>query len=389
MPKALVVGDLHLHSGGDPRPARALAALLAQEPDATLVFAGDALDLAAEPVPAGEAARRALGASPELSSALSARAARGVRTVFVTGNHDAEIAGLDATTAVHDALGLAPEHRAFVSTEPWFVQLAGGAVHVEHGHVFDPDGAPTHPLAAVARDDVGIAILRRFIVPVEGHFLVAHNAEAPLPLLMRVIRTYGPRAPWVIGLYVKTALSTWLSSGEAFPIEHDRAEGQRRLAEYAAKVELDRETLALLIDAHATPTRARRTATFLRLYLDRVLATTAVLTGTTMSAAGLALGASAPVLTGVPLAAVGALSLSASILAGANRYRGRAERALAVGAERAAEITGARTVILGHVHVDAEGPRYRNTASFAFASGHPYLSVEDDGTVVRRHATAT
>lgn len=387
MPRAIVVGDLHLRGDGDPRAGRALAALLTREPDATLVFAGDALDLAAEPVSAaGEAARRTLASAPELSAAIAERAGRGVRTVFVAGNHDAEIAREEATHAIHDALGLSPADRANVSTAPWFHRLAEGAVHVEHGHVFDPDGAPTHPLAPVARDDVGIAILRRFIVPVEGHFLVAHNAEAPLPLLMRVIRTYGPRAPWVIGLYIKTALGTWLSSGESFPIEDDRAEGMRRLEQYAAEVGLDHETLSLLLEAHATPTRAHRTATFLRLYLDRVIATTAVLSGTTMSAAGIALGASTPVMAGVPLAAVGALALSASILAGANRYRGRAERALAVGAERAAEITGAKTVVLGHVHVDASGPRYRNTASFAFAPRHPYLIVEEDGTVLRGHA---
>jgi hypothetical protein len=311
-----------------------------------------------------------------------------VRTVFVAGNHDAEVARDETTHAIHDALGLTASDREHVQTAPWFHRLADGAVHVEHGHVFDPDGAPTHPLSPVARDDVGIAILRRFIVPVEGHFLVAHNAEAPLPLLMRVIRKYGPRAPWVIGLYLKTAFGTWLSSGDAFPIEGDRAEGARHLERYAAEVGLDHETLALLLEAHATPTRAHRTATFLRLYLDRVIATTAVLSGATMSAAGLAVGASAPAMAGVPLAAVGALALSASILTGTNRYRGRAERALAVGAERAAEITGARTVVLGHVHVDASGPRYRNTASFAFAAGHPYLVVEDDGTVTRGYATA-
>ncbi len=383
-----MVGDLHLRLDGDPGPGRALATLLAHEPDATLVLAGDALDLAAEPAHAGEAARRTLRGAPELCAALAERAGRGVRTVFVAGNHDAEIARGDTRDALCAALGLERADRAKIVVEPWFHRLAGGAVHVEHGHVFDPDGAPTHPLAPVARDDVGIAILRKFIVPVDGHFLVAHNAEAPLPLLMRVIRTYGPRAPWVIGLYLKSALGTWLSSGGAFPLEADRREGTRRLAEYAVEAGLDRDTLGLLLEAHATPTRARRTATFLRLYLDRVIATSALVSGTAVGAAGAAFGASAPILAGLPVAAVGALALSASILAGENRYRGRAVRALEVGAERAAEITGARTVILGHVHVDSSGPRYRNTASFAFAPGRPYLVVEEDGDVARGYATA-
>jgi UDP-2,3-diacylglucosamine pyrophosphatase LpxH len=384
--KAVVIGDLHLRRGGDPRNARALVEALAASPDASIVFAGDALDLAAEPVTAAEAVTETLKSEPALCRVLADRASRGLAVTFVAGNHDAEIAHPEPTRALHDVLGLAPEHRKNVTTEPWFTRLCDGAVHVEHGHVFDPDGAPTHPLAPIARDDVGIAILRRFIVPMDAHFLVQHTAEAPLPLLMRVIRKYGPRAPFVIGLYIHTALSTWQSSGERFPLEGDREEGMRRLHEFGSRVELDRETLELLLEAHATPTRAHATATFLRLYLDRVLATAAVVTGSTLTASSL-LGMPGLAFVGVPLAAVGALTLSASLLVGVNRYRGRAERALAEGAARAAEITGARTVILGHVHVDASGPSYRNTASFAFAPRHPYLLVEADGEVVRGFAS--
>ena len=385
MPRTLVVGDLHLRAGGDPRPGRVLAALLAKEPDAPLVLAGDTLDLAAEPSSdASVAARRSLSIAPELCAALAERADRGVTTVLVAGNHDADVARAPVLDAVHDALGLTGAARANVRSAPWFHRLADGAVHVEHGHVFDPDSAPTHPLAPIARDDVGIAILRRFIVPIEGHFLVAHNAEAPLQLLRKVVVTYGARAPQVIGLYIRSALATWLSSGERFPLDDDRAEGTRRLERFAAEADLDRETLRLLLDAHATPTRARRSATFLRLYLDRVLATSALLGGATMSAASAALGTTA--LAGLPVATAGALALSASILAGANRYRGRAERVLREGAERAADLTGATTVILGHVHVDSRGPRYRNTASFAFAARHPYLAVGEDGGVERGFA---
>ena len=387
MTRTIVVGDLHVRHEGDPRPARALAALLSRESTASVVFAGDTLDLAAEPVAtAGEAARRTLQHAPELARAIAERASRGVPTTFIAGNHDASIAHPDTTSAIHEALGLAPEHRALVRTEPWFHRICDGAVHIEHGHVYDPDGAPTHPLASVARDDVGISILRRFIVPVGGHFLVAHNAEAPLPLLMRVIKTYGPRAPQVIYKYIASAFATFAQSGDAFPLEGDRREGEQRLCDYANDVGLDRETLAMLLDAHATPTRARRTETFLRLYLDRVLATTAIVSGTTVAAAGAAIGSSTVALAGVPVAAVGALCLSASLLVGVNRYHGRAERSLAVGAERAAEITGAKTVILGHVHVDVAGPRYRNTASFAFMPGNPYLVVEQDGAISRAHA---
>lgn len=390
MQRTLVVGDLHLRAAGDQKASRALVGLLAREPTADIVFAGDSLDLAAESSPTpGAAASHILESAPEVARAIAERAARGVHTVFIAGNHDAAIAHPETEAAIHHALGLSPEHRAQVTTQSWFHRLGEGAsptIHIEHGHVFDPDGAPTHPLAPVARDDVGISILRRFIVPVSGHFLVAHNAEAPLPLLMRVIRTYGATAPLVIARYVAGAVGTWVESGSAFPLENDRRAGEQRLVAYAHEVGLDREVLAELLDAHATPTRARRSSTFLRLYLDRVLATTAVLSGTTVGVGAAAFGSPTAAFAGVSVAAVGALSLSASLLLGVNRYHGRAQRALAIGAERAAEITGAQTVILGHVHVDESGPRYRNTASFAFGDGHPYLEVEEDGSVHRAFA---
>src|SRR5437868_6014830 len=96
----LVIGDLHLLSDGNPAAAQSLSALLRAEPDADVVFAGDALDLAAERTTSpADAIRRSMGSAPELCRALAERAARGVRTTFVAGNHDAAVAtdwGLDA-----------------------------------------------------------------------------------------------------------------------------------------------------------------------------------------------------------------------------------------------------------------------------------------------------
>jgi predicted phosphodiesterase len=387
MTTTLVIGDLHVLSDADPRPSRALVRLLEAEPDAPVIFAGDTLDLAAERAATAEAAAtRALQSAPELVAELRSRASRGVTTTFLAGNHDAEIATAGVDDAIHRVLSLDAEHRMHVRTEPWFARLVRGerVVHVEHGHVFDPDGAPTHPLAPSPRDDLGIRLLRRFIVPVGAHELVHANAEAPLALLTRVVRKYGPRAPEVVARYVLTAASTVRDSGRRFPLAGDRAAGAALLDAFAAGARLDAETLTLLLEAHATPTMACATSTFFRLYLDRVGATAGVTTGALM----FALSPVTPIgAAGLSIAASSALVLAASIIAGANRYRGRAERALADGAARIADITAASTVILGHVHVDAEGPRYRNTASFAFARGaRPYLRVEDDGVVTRAFA---
>ena len=379
MQSTLVFGDLHLCSEGNPDAAAALVTLLARHPDAPLVFAGDTLDLAAERTddPA-EAARRALRAAPMLVKALSERAARGVTTTLLAGNHDAAIAAPEVTRAIHQELSLEGDARWAVRTEPWFVRIPtrGGDVHVEHGHCFDADGAPAHPLAPELRDDVGIRLFRRFVVPVGAQSLVHANAEPPLALLARVVRMYGARAPAIVAGYVRVAAAICNESGARFPLVSDRAFGAAQLADFAATRGLDRETLARMADAHATPTMANATATFLRLYLDRVAATSALIGGAAVALAPSPFGA-----LGASVAVLGAVSLAASLVAGADRYGGRARRSLAAGAETVAEITGARTVVFGHVHVAERGDRYRNTGSFGYGADRTHLRIDERGEV--------
>ncbi len=393
METSLVIGDLHLRTFASPSVVASFLELLRCEPDAHLVLSGDSLDVAAEPCSPAEAIARILGRFPEVGAALASRAARGVRTTFVAGNHDAAVATPDGLEALRGAIGVTGADRACIDATPWFLRLAGGLVHVEHGHVFDPDGAPTHPLAPTPRDDVGISILKGFIVPVGAHELVHVNAETPLRLLTRVLVKYGPRTPQIIAHYIGTAMGTVRRAGKNFPIAEDRELARSRLAEFGAREGLDPETLEALHAAHATPTMASSTEAFLRLYLDRVFATIALCAGTGLATAGM-VGLATPVgvpaiVCGVPLATAGALALAASIVAKSNRYQGRADRALHAGADAIADITGARTVVLGHVHVASEGPRYRNTASFAFTPGdlgRPYLRVFGDGEVTRAFA---
>lgn len=378
MTLALVVGDLHLRSDGDPRPAEALIALLAREPDASIVFAGDTLDFAAENAEDdATAARRVLEAFPDLARVICERASRGVSTTFLAGNHDASVASPKVLAAIHSALGVSSSDRVHVRASPWFTRV--GEVHVEHGHVFDPDGAPAHPLAPEIRDDVGIRILKRFVVPIGGHDLVHANAEPPLKLVQRVFRIYGPRAPQVVVKYVHAAMRTASESGRRFPLEADRAEGKKRIDAFAAEVELDRETLDQLLDAHATPTMARFTSACLRLYLDRVSACTAMAIG---GVGSILVPPLAPI--GASIATLGALSLAASLIAGVDRYGGRAREKLARGAEITAAITGARHVVMGHVHVAIESGAYHNTGSFAFApeGRRPFVKVIDAQSVI-------
>jgi UDP-2,3-diacylglucosamine pyrophosphatase LpxH len=375
----LVVGDLHLWSDGDPRPAQALVALLAREPDAHLVFAGDTLDFAAEGSNDDAlAAKHLLASFPDLSRAIAERASRGVSTTFLAGNHDASVASPTVLAAIHGALALTSTDRMHVRASPWFTRV--GEVHVEHGHVFDPDGAPAHPLAPAIRDDVGIRIYKRFVVPIDGHDLVHANAEPPIKLLARVFRRYGPRAPYVVAKYIQAAVRTATESGRRFPLEADRVEGKKRLESFAAEVELDRDTLERLIGAHATPTMARFTSACARMYLDRVSACAAMAVG-----AATAVVAPPMLPVGASIATLGALSLSASLIAGADRYGGRVHDKLANGAQSTIAITGARAVVMGHVHVPIDAGAYRNTGSFAFSAhgARPYIKVVGPSDVLR------
>ncbi len=384
-PPTLVIGDLHLCSTDDHGGARALEALLAANPDWPIVFNGDTLDLAAEPTrdPA-EAVARCLRPFPELVARLRDRAERGVSMQFLAGNHDTAIATPEATRALHETLGLSEAARAYVTTSPWFTLLANGRIHVEHGHAFEPDGAPAHPLSPSPRDDIGIIVMRDFVVPVGAHSLVHSHDEPPLRQLYKLFRKYRRRAPRIMARYVGVASRTVMQSGRRFPLASDRQHGDDRL-QASDQVGVPKATLSRMREEHATPTRARAVSTMLRLYLDRVAATSALVSGTAI-AIGSAWFAPQIAVAGAGAATFGGIALATSLAFGVNRYGGRSRRMLAAGAERLAAITEVEKVIFGHVHVIDEGPRYSNTSSFAFPCdprGRSYLLVADDATITR------
>src|SRR5690606_16338269 len=113
--------------------------------------------------------------------------------------------------ALLDALEV--DRRARLEVSPWFVRR--GSVHVEHGHLYDPDNAPSHPLApwSIATEPLGIALTRRFLAP-NGVFAFAHAHETtPLAGLLRTFRLYGPRAPLIVYRYFATAIRLCLEAG--------------------------------------------------------------------------------------------------------------------------------------------------------------------------------
>lgn len=70
--------------------------------------------------------------------ALQRATGAGARVVVLPGNHDAQLGFVSAQKLMARVLG---ENAVFA---PWYYAAAGGAVHVEHGHLYDP-------LCAVAR----------------------------------------------------------------------------------------------------------------------------------------------------------------------------------------------------------------------------------------------
>ncbi len=88
--------------------------------------------------------------------------------MLVAGNHDAEVGSPERRAALLAALRVSPEARARVRTSPWFFREA--ALHIEHGHLFDPDNAPAHPLV-IGERSLGVHLVEEFIAPTGAHRL--------------------------------------------------------------------------------------------------------------------------------------------------------------------------------------------------------------------------
>ncbi|MFT3771138.1 MAG: hypothetical protein QM820_37460 [Minicystis sp.] len=387
VPRTLVLGDLHLIRETPQAVTDDLAALVGAHPGARVVFAGDLFDLPADGPrrPAREAVRSVLGAHPAMRAALARHVDGGGELWLLGGNHDAEVGALDFPEHFVSALGAAPAARVRVRSSPWF--LRDGALHLEHGHVYDPDNAPAHPLASSAAS-LGVHFVEEFIAPAGAHRYQQVNDATPLKLFMSSFSWYGARAPYVIYRYFYAAFGALFKSGPFYKAEADRAAGAALADVFAADIGVPRELIDAVLAEGATSTLESFAATFSRLYFDRVIATLAI-------AGGLSAAAIGRRRSGGVTAALGSLLMAASWSRGHNRYVGTVAERLAASADRIAGTTGAKLVIFGHTHREAEDETYANTGSFAFprgAPGRPFLEIEGDRErprAVRRHWAAT
>jgi hypothetical protein len=386
-PRTLVLADLHLIRETPRAVSADLAALIATHPGARVVFAGDLFDLPADgpPRPAREAIDAVLGAHPAMRAALGRHLDTGGELWMLGGNHDAAIGALDFPDELVAALGASNDARTRVRTSPWF--LREGAIHFEHGHIYDPDNAPGHPLVNGA-SSLGVHFVEEFIAPAGAHRYLQVNDATPLKLFLSSFSWYGARAPYVIYRYFFAAFGALFKSGPFYRAKGERAAGDALTEVFAADIGVSRELIDAVLAHGATPTLESLAATFSRLYFDRVIATLAI-------AGGLGAMASGRVASGGAAAALGSLLMAGSWARGHNRYVGTVPERLAASADRIATATGAKLVVFGHTHVQAGDDRYANTGSFAFpkgAPGRPFLEIVGDSAsprAERRHFPMT
>lgn len=373
MKPLIVTSDLHLSADGSVGTVRELALLLHANPGHEFVLAGDVFNLSWEAPgrSAVDAVLALLDAHPALARALRAQLAAGAPLTLIAGNHDAGLMSSGIRDALLHRLELATD--APLEISPWFVRRAD--VHVEHGHFYDPDNAPAHPLAqwTPETEPLGIAITRRFVRPSGvDHFLHAHDTT-PLAGIIEAFRVYGARTPLIIAEWFRIAGKLCLETRRAGRFDAELCAGEAALSQFARLVELDPEALRRLLDGGAPPTHREFRKTFMRLYFDRVFASSGLLLS---GAAYLAWKTRAAGIVSL----LAGLYLIQSVQRTGNRYEDLPVERLRAAATRVRQLTAAKTVIFGHTHQVDEGPGYANSGSFGYSRhGRPYVRVDEEG----------
>lgn len=371
----VALGDVHLTRTTPRTVSDDLARLIEKHSDARLVIAGDLFDLSADSpkLPLDRAIDEVLTTHASVKAALGRHLEQGSEVWLVSGNHDAALGFADFRAGLEKSLDLSAAARKRLRTTPWFFRE--GFLHIEHGHLFDPDNAPTHPLV-LGEASLGVHFVEQFIAPTGAYRYLNMNDETPLKLFLSAFSFYGPRAPYVIYRYFHAAIHAVVRSGPAFRKRSKKEEplGEEELARFTEALGISPDMARSLLDLGARPTLASVSRTFSRLYFDRVLSTIAMTAGLSAAALG-------HKRAGKTVFSLGALAMASSWARGHNRYQGTTAEQLAEGAQKIVNATNARLVIFGHTHREALGENYANTASFAFprgAPGRPYLEIDGD-----------
>jgi len=397
----LILSDVHLSRDYGQEAARDLAEVVHSHPHCEILLAGDVVDLTLDSarVPVDVSLASALRPHGQLVEALRNHIRTGGRLTLVPGNHDACLNHPEGTAQLRQLLEA--QNEASVQVLPWFVRR--GPVHIEHGHLYDPDCAPNHPLADPnpRHEGLGNALMRRFVAPNDAYCFAHQNQTTMASGVTRAFAEWGPRAPLVIANYLQTALLLW---GEATfkkgTVSREKRQGSHRLAAHAASQAVLQGALDELLAQAPSPTHHSSRDTFYRLYFDRVFSAFSMVTGvgllasaglaTALGAVPLVSSAGALTATGALLSSVGAGYLTVSVTKTKNRYGHAVIKQLEQAAQTIAQSTGAGLVVMGHSHVEVDQPGYVNLGSFGFPrQGRPYLMVDTAGKHEKRwHARA-
>ena len=371
----VVVSDVHLSHEGAAATAGALAELVQRHPGREIIFAGDIFGLSSDPPKRDpvESAHSLLRAYPSLTGALHAHLASGAALSFLAGNHDAALSDARARPALLSALDLTPQSR--LAIKPWFIRR--GRVHVEHGHIWDPDNAPAHPLAtwSPSTEPLGISLTRHFVARRKvWQFAHAHETTL-LKGLQRAFELFGAGAPLLVAQYFSTSGAICAATLFDRGLSAEREQGARSLPRVSEEAGVSQQALQTLLEAAPSPTHTEFQRTFLRLYFDRVFAVLGLASG-----AACALGGALPL--GALLAAASGGYLGFNVKRSGARYSNQPIRLLRDGSEVVRKLTEAELVVFGHTHVPVSERGYANAGSFGYpevGSGRPYLVVDEAG----------
>lgn len=376
-----VASDVHLEQSGSERSALRLAKLFQTHPRHEVVLLGDIFNLSLDP-PSRDPSQSvsAIAAKyPELVLAIRQHLAAGSAVTFVAGNHDAGVVTRGTRERLLELCGMNADAR--LSIEPWFIRR--GEVHLEHGHVYDPDNAPAHPLAVWSpeTEPLGISLTRRFLSPHDAFTFAHAHHTTPLQGLVHAVKTFRGHAPLMVAHYFAIASNVTAEAAVPERLNAEKARGATRVDDFSKRAGLERRVVQSLLDALPRPTHEDFKKTFIRLYFDRVLATLSIVGGTTRVLLG---GATGGVL-GSAVALSGALYLRRSVKNGVDRSGSPVAR-LHAGAQLVRRLTGARLVVFGHTHCEDDADGYKNSASFSYTyrQGSPYLLIDGDGNAERR-----
>ncbi len=321
---------------------------------------------------------RHLVANPEFKEALRERLVQGTPVTLFAGNHDAQLAAPQVRSKILDCLGV--NDRAPLACGTWCLHWEG--LHLEHGHMYDPDNAQTHPLVAPHFDTepLGIAMMRNVLAPTNALFFAHAHELTPLRGLTQAIIKLGPAAPRLVARYYIEALKVF-TRARSTSFSEEETLGASRLQDCALTSNLEMDLLQQLLATRATPRHHRRKDVFYRLYLDRSIATAIWWSSSVLGAV-----TSIPAfwgMTGVSLAFLGA-----SLARGKNRYSGSLTSRLRNAALTVRKLADARAVVFGHTHVEETIPGYVNNGSFAFGgrNGRTYLLLESGVSLYRVNA---